>query len=74
MIFALAEPGVRSLLQDYRIETIGLDATLVREFSLWTRLAISGTYEQYRISGVDSVKTQQYKEELGLNVDRISLT
>ncbi|TFH62111.1 MAG: hypothetical protein E4G91_07885 [Candidatus Zixiibacteriota bacterium] len=64
------EPGVHSLLQDYRIETIRLDATLVREFSLWTRLAISGTYEQFRISGVDSAKAQQYKEELGLNVDR----
>jgi outer membrane protein insertion porin family len=64
------EPGVRSLLQDYRIQTIGLDATLVREFSLWTKLSLSGTYEQFRISGVDSVKAQQYKDELGLNVDR----
>jgi outer membrane protein insertion porin family len=71
LIFAVRfEPGVRSLLHDYRIETIGLDATLVREFSLWTRLSISGTYEQFRISGVDSAKAQQYKEELGLNVDR----
>ena len=71
LIFALRfEPGVRSLLHDYRIETIGLDATLVREFSLWTRLSVSGTYERFRISGVDSVKAQQYKEELGLNVDR----
>lgn len=76
LIFALRfEPGVRSLLHDYRIETIGLDATVVREFSLWTRLAISGTYEQFRISGVDSTKAQQYKEELGLNIDReISLS
>jgi outer membrane protein insertion porin family len=64
------EPGVRSLLQDYRIQTIGLDATLVREFSLWTKLSLSGTYEQFRISGVDSAKAQEYKEELGLNVDR----
>ena len=71
LIFAFTyEPGVRSLLQDYRIQTIGLDATLVREFSLWTKLSLSGTYDQFRISGVDSVKAQQYKEELGLNVDR----
>lgn len=71
LIFTLRfEPGVRSLLQDYRIETIGLDATLVREFSLWTKLSFSGTYEQFRITGVDSAKAQEYKEELGLNVDR----
>ena len=64
------EPGVHSLLQNYRIETIRLDATIVREFSLWTRLSISGTYEQFRISGVGSDSAQLYKEELGLNVDR----
>jgi len=71
LIFSFTyEPGVRSLLQDYRIQTIGLNATLVREFSLWTKLSLSGTYEQFRISGVDSIKAQKYKEELGLNVDR----
>jgi outer membrane protein insertion porin family len=71
LIFAFTyEPGVRSLLQDYRIQTISMNATLVREFSLWTKLSLSGTYEQFRIFGVNSTKAQQYKEELGLNVDR----
>ncbi len=71
LIFTFSyEPGVRSLLQDYRIQTIDLEATLVREFSLWTKLSLSGTYEQFRISGVDSIKAQKYEEELGLNVDR----
>jgi outer membrane protein insertion porin family len=70
IIAFIYEPGVRSLVQNYRIQTISLNATLVREFSLWTKLSLSGTYEQFRISGVDSVQAQLYKDELGLNVDR----
>ena len=64
------EPAVRSLLQKYRIQTIGLDLTLVREFSLWTKLSVSGTYEQVRIFDVDTAQARIYRNELGISVDR----
>ncbi len=64
------EPAVRSLVQKYRIQTVGVDATLIREFSLWTRLSVSGTYEQFRIFDVDTATARLYINELGLNVDR----
>jgi outer membrane protein insertion porin family len=64
------EPAVRSLIQKYRIQTVGVDATLTREFSLWTKLSVSGTYEQFRIFDVDTAEARTYINELGLNVDR----
>lgn len=62
------EPGLKDVIHDYRIETIKLETTAIREFSLITRLSISGSYEQYNIYGVDD--PQKFKDEQGISVNR----
>lgn len=62
------EPGVKSVTHNYRIESIILEATAVREFSLHTTLSLSSSYEQYNIYGVQDL--QKFKEEQGISIDR----
>lgn len=68
------EPRLQSLVQDYEIERIALEATAVREFSLQTKLSVSAVLEQYNIYfdqiGNVEVDTQAIYDEEGVSQDR----
>ncbi len=68
------EPSAPSLVQDYNIRTISIDATAIREFSLKTRLSASLNYEEVDIAVDGETATpaelEQFREEEGISVNR----
>jgi outer membrane protein insertion porin family len=64
------EPGVKSTLQEYRIQTYGGNLNLSREFSKSTKLWFTGTYQQVKIYSIPPDKLETYKEEQGISVQR----
>jgi outer membrane protein insertion porin family len=64
------EPGVKSALQEYRIQTYGGNLNLSREFSKSTKLWFTGTYQQVKIYSIPPDKLETYKEEQGISVQR----
>jgi outer membrane protein insertion porin family len=60
------EPRLEAVIQDYRVQKISLEATAVHEFSLQTKLLISGLFEQYDITA-DSIARII---DVGISTDR----
>ena len=68
------EPGLKAVIQDYSIETIALQVTAVREFSLATKLSISGSYERIRVYNAANPEEEETSTngKLVLQLDRDS--
>jgi outer membrane protein insertion porin family len=64
------EPGVKSTLQEYRIQTYGGNLNLSRDFSKSTKLWFTGTYQQVKIYSIPPEKLETYKEEQGISIQR----
>jgi outer membrane protein insertion porin family len=64
------EPGVKSTLQEYRIQTYGGNLNLSRELGKSTKLWFTGTYQQVKIYSIPLGKLETYKEEQGISVQR----
>lgn len=64
------EPGVKSTLQEYRIESYGGNINFSREFNGYTKLWLTHSYQQVKIYSISPEKLETYKEEKGINVRR----
>ncbi len=64
------EPGLKSMLQEYRIESYGGNANFSREADEHTKIWLTGSYEEVKIYSIPSGKLETYKEEQGINVRR----
>jgi outer membrane protein insertion porin family len=64
------EPGVKSILQKYRIESYGTNINFSREYSKHTKVWLTQNYEQVKIYSIPFDELETYKREKGINVRR----
>jgi outer membrane protein insertion porin family len=64
------EPGVKSVVQKYRIESYGGNLNFSREFTEYTKAWLTGSYQQVHIYDIPPGELETYKEEQGINVRR----
>jgi outer membrane protein insertion porin family len=64
------EPGVKSVVQKYRIESYGGNINFSREFTKYTKIWLTHNYEQVNIYSIPPEELETYKEEQGINVRR----
>ncbi len=64
------EPGVKSTLQEYRIQSYGGNVNLSRELSKYAKIWLTGSYQEVKIYSIPPEKLETYKDELGINVRR----
>jgi outer membrane protein insertion porin family len=64
------EPGVKSFLQPYRIESFGGNVNFSREYKSHNKGWLTYSYQQVDIYDIHRDKLETYKEEQGINVRR----
>lgn len=64
------EPGVKSTLQEYRIQSYGGNVNLSRELSKYAKVWLTGSYQEVKIYSIPLEKLETYKDEQGINVRR----
>jgi len=64
------EPGVKSAVQKYRIESYGGNMNFSREFTRYTKAWLTGSYQQVYIYSIPPGELETYKEEQGINIRR----
>jgi outer membrane protein insertion porin family len=64
------EPGIKSILQEYKIESYGGNADFSKEFSRFTKGWLTFSYQVVNIFDVPKEKVEDIKKELGINVRR----
>ncbi len=64
------EPGVKSAVQKYRIESFGGNINLSREYKRYTKIWLTHSYQQVNIYNIPPEELETYKEEKGINVRR----
>jgi outer membrane protein insertion porin family len=64
------EPGVKSVVQRYRIESFGGDVNLSWEYKRFTKIWYTQSYQQVNIYNIPPAELETYKREQGINVRR----
>jgi outer membrane protein insertion porin family len=64
------EPGLKSVVQKYRIESYGGNINFSREFGKYTKAWLTLSYQQVNIYDIPPADLETYKEERGINVRR----
>ncbi len=64
------EPGVKSVVQKYRIESYGGNINFSREFSEYTKVWLTHSYQQVHIYSIPPEELETYKKEKEINVRR----
>lgn len=64
------EPGVKSAVQKYRIESYGGNINFSREFTENTKVWLTHSYQQVNIYSIPLEELETYKEEQGINIRR----
>lgn len=64
------EPGVKSVVQKYRIESFGGNINFSREYKKYTKIWFTQSYEQVNIYNIPPGELETYKREQGINVRR----
>lgn len=64
------EPGIKSILQKYKIESYGGNANFSKEFSRFTKGWLTFSYQVVNIFDVPKENIEDIKKELGINVRR----
>ncbi len=64
------EPGVKSAVQKYRIESFGGNINFSREYKRYTKIWLTHSYQQVNIYNIPPEEVETYKEEQGINVRR----
>jgi outer membrane protein insertion porin family len=64
------EPGVKSAVQKYRIESYGGNINFSREFGKYTKAWLTYSHQQVYIYDIPPEEIEIYKEEQGINVRR----
>jgi outer membrane protein insertion porin family len=65
-----SEPGVKSSMQKYRIESYGGNLSFSREFTKYTKAWLTYGHQQVNIYDIPPEDVETYKEEQGINVRR----
>jgi outer membrane protein insertion porin family len=64
------EPGVKSFVQPYRIESFGGNINFSREYKRYTKIWLTHSYQQVNIYDIAPDTLETYKEEQGINIRR----
>ena len=64
------EPGVKSVVQKYRIESYGGNINFSREYKKYTKIWLTQSYEQVNIYNIPPEELETYKREKGISVRR----
>jgi outer membrane protein insertion porin family len=64
------EPGVKSAVQKYRIESYGGNVNFSREFGKYIKAWLTYSHQQVNIYDIPPEEIETYKEEQGINVRR----
>jgi outer membrane protein insertion porin family len=64
------EPGIKSLLQNYKIQTWGLSVTTRKEWSERTYATLSGEYENVNVYGVPAGEAAVIRQEENISIRR----
>jgi outer membrane protein insertion porin family len=64
------EPGVKSAVQKYRIESFGGNLNFSREYKRYTKIWLTHSYQQVNIYDIPPDTLEIYKEEQGINIRR----
>lgn len=69
------DPGVKSVIQRYRIEEFGTNVSLTREIRKTSRVGLGGSFQQITIFDISPAEESLYRQENGINERRkISLS
>ena len=64
------EPGIRSILQDYKIESYGGNLNFSKELSDFMKGWFTFSYQRINIFDVPPEQIEDVKKELGINIRR----
>jgi len=64
------EPGVKSIVQPYRIEFYGGNFNFSREYRRFIKFWLSFSYQQVNIYGISPDRVEEFKREEGINIRR----
>ncbi len=64
------EPGVKSIIQPYRIESYGVDLNFTKEVSPFTKVWLTPSFQWVNIYDVSPEEEEDIKREQGINVRR----
>lgn len=64
------DPGVKSIIQPYRIESYGADLNFSKELSPFTKIWLTPSFQWVSIYDVSAEQEEEIKREQGINVRR----
>jgi outer membrane protein insertion porin family len=64
------EPGVKSVIQPYRIESYGGNFNFSREYRKFTKFYLTFSYQQVKVYDIPSDTLEEFKREQGINIRR----
>ncbi len=64
------DPGVKSVIQPYRIEEFGSNVSLSREIKKSTQVRLGGSFQQITIFDISPAEEINYRQEKGINERR----
>lgn len=64
------EPGVKSIIQPYRIESYGGNFNFSREYKKFIKFWLTFSYQQVKVYGIPTDKLEEFKREQGINIRR----
>lgn len=64
------DPGIKSVIQPYRIEEFGSNVSLSREIKKTTRVWLGGSFQQITIFDISPAEEISYRQEKGINERR----
>ncbi len=65
------EPGVRSIIQPYRIESYGGNFNFSREHKRFIKFYLTFSYQQVKVYDLSPDKLEEFKKEQGINIRRL---
>jgi outer membrane protein insertion porin family len=65
------EPGVRSIIQPYRIESYGGNFNFSREYKRFIKFYLTFSYQQVKVYDLSPDKLEEFKKEQGINIRRL---
>lgn len=64
------EPGVKSIIQPYRIESYGGNFNFNREYKRFIKFWLTFSYQGVKVYGISEDKVEEFKREQGINIRR----
>jgi outer membrane protein insertion porin family len=64
------EPGVKSIIQPYRIESYGGNFNFNREYKRFIKFLLTFSYQQVKVYGITPGRLEEFKKEQGINIRR----